>query len=126
MQHGKCLGGYELSPGSGYMASTCSSISHCWFSHQFFGEETALFSVTSPLSMTSLFLFHSTFLFLINLQGSLVLQACCIMVMPTASRFFFPSFYVVFLKSETSKGEETMMVRASFRIQDSENLGVVC
>ena len=49
MQHGKCLGGYELSPGSGYMAPHALVSLTAGFPHQFFGEETALFSVTSPL-----------------------------------------------------------------------------
>lgn len=45
----------------------------------------------------------------------------------TASRFFFfPFFLCCYFKVRDLKEEETMMVRASFRIQDSENLGVVC
>lgn len=37
---------------------------------------------------------------------------------------FFPPVFMLSFKSEAS--EERMMVWASFRIQDSENLGVVC
>ena len=78
MQHGKFLGGCELSPSSGYMAPRALESLTAGLPHQFFGggDCLILLSIPSYLFMTSSLFYsfsHFHISFLVNLQRSLFL-----------------------------------------------------